>query len=245
MKKILHIFALTALLVVALFGSAAPLAARDFNDKLLNRPYADMRRWHLGFSVGMHLQDISLANNGFVTENGESWFMECPSWQPGFCVNGLVDLRLNNYFNLRFNPGMWFGIRDIRMVDVNNPENTERQSLKSAYVVMPFDIKFSAQRLRNLRPYMTTGVMPAFDVSKKRNDFIRLKNTDFYWTIGFGCDFYLPYFKLIPEVKFCLGLTDVLQKDRPDLVDDPEKLKFTQSLKKATSKMIVLSFYFE
>ena len=63
--------------------------------------------------------------------------------------------------------------------------------------------------------------------------------------MGIGCDFYLPYFKLIPEVKFCLGLTDVLQKDRPDLVDDPEKLKFTQSLKKATSKMIVLSFYFE
>ena len=38
---------------------------------------------------------------------------------------------------------------------------------------------------------------------------------------------------------------DVLQHDRPDLVDDPASLKFTQSLGKATSKMIVLSFYFE
>ena len=51
--------------------------------------------------------------------------------------------------------------------------------------------------------------------------------------------------KFIPEVKFCLGLTDVLQRNRPDLEDDPDRLKFTNSLKKATSKMIVLTFYFE
>ena len=102
-----------------------------------------------------------------------------------------------------------------------------------------------AMRLRNIRPYVTTGFMAAFDVSKKRSDFLQLKSTDMYWTIGFGCDLYLPYFKLIPELKFCLGLTDVLRKDRPDLVDDPGKLKYTQSLKKATSKMFVLTFYFE
>lgn len=244
MKKYLTYALRAIILTLMLLVTHGQAGARDFNDKLLNRPYADLRTWHLGFSVGMHLQDVAFSNNGYVNENGESWFLECPSWQPGFCVNALVDLRLNSYFNLRFNPGMWFGTRDIRMVDINSG-NTERQSLKSAYVVMPVDLKFGAQRLRNMRPYMTTGLMPVFDVSKKRNDYIRLKNADCYWTIGFGCDFYLPYFKLIPEVKFCLGLTDVLQTNRPDLVDDPERLKFTQSLKKATSKMVVISFYFE
>lgn len=223
---------------------ATALHARDFNDKLMNRPYADLKRWHLGFSVGVHTQDIKFTHNGFVTEDGETWFMEQPSFQPGFCVNGLFDLRLNNYFNVRVTPGMYFGNRDIRMVDTSSGA-TERQNLKSAYVVLPVDLKYSSVRLRNIRPYMTTGIMPAFDVSKKRNDFLRLKGTDLYWTVGFGCDIYLPYFKLIPELKFCLGLTDVLQHDRPDLADDPSKLKFTQSLKKATSKMIVLTFYFE
>ncbi len=37
----------------------------------------------------------------------------------------------------------------------------------------------------------------------------------------------------------------MLAHDRPDLVDDPQKYKFTQSLTKATSKMVVLTFYFE
>ena len=87
--------------------------------------------------------------------------------------------------------------------------------------------------------------MPAFDVSKRRRDYISLNNTDFYLSEGFGCDFYLPYFKFIPEVKFCFGMSDVLRHDRPDLEDDPASLRFTQSLKKATSKMIVLTFYFE
>lgn len=232
------------LIYVAMAAVPMAASARSFNDKLLNRPYADLKRFHLGFSVGMQFMDVSLANNGFVTEDGQSWFMEQPGWDPGFCVNGLVDLRLNKYFNLRFSPGMYFGTRNIHMVDVNS-ETTEQQSIKTAYVVAPLDIKYSALRLRNIRPYMTTGIMPAFDVSKKRNDLIRFKNTDLYWTIGFGCDTYLPYFKFIPEIKFCLGLTNVLQTDRPDLAEEPDKLKFTQSLKKATSKMIVLTFYFE
>lgn len=233
------------LMAVALMLLAVvSVQGRDFNDKLLNRPYADLKRWHLGFSVGMHTQDLKFAHNGFVTDDGETWFMEQPSFQPGFCVNGLFDLRLNTYFNLRLSPGLYFGSRDLHMVDTTNG-NTERQNMKSAYVVVPLDLKYSAVRLRNIRPYMTTGIMPAFDVSKKRNDFIRLKSSDLYWTVGFGCDFYLPYFKLIPELKFCLGMVDVIQHDRPDLADDPARLKFTQSLRKATSKMIVLSFYFE
>lgn len=228
----------------AVLVSAGIVNARQFNDKVLNRPYADNRAWHLGFSVGLHTQDVAFTHNGFVTEDGETWFMEQPSFQPGFCVNGLFDLRLNNWFNLRFSPGLYFGNRDIKMLDTTHG-NTERQSLKSTFVVMPVDIKYSSVRYRNARPYLTAGVMPAFDVAKKRADIIRLKNFDTYLTVGFGCDFYLPYFKFIPEVKFCFGLADVLQKDRPDLADDPVKLKYTQSLKKATSKMIVFTFYFE
>lgn len=139
---------------------------------------------------------------------------------------------------------MYFGNRDIRMREVNSGEQL-RQNIKSAFVVVPVDLKFSALRYRNSRPYMVAGIMPAFDVGKKRSDELKLKSTDFYLSVGFGCDFYLPYFKLNPEIKFCLGLTDVLQHDRPDLADDPSKLKFTQSLSKATSKMIVLTFYFE
>lgn len=230
--------------LAALLSGAVPVVARTFNDKVQNLPYADNRRWHLGFSIGAYASDLRFTHNGYITPEGEEWRIDQPNYQPGFCVNGLFDLRLNNYFSVRLSPGMYFGSRDITMKEINS-DARERQNIKSTFVVLPVDIKFSGMRYRNSRPYVTAGVMPAFDVAKKRSDILQLKTSDIYLSVGFGCDFYLPYFKLNPEIKFCFGLSDMLAHDRPDLVDDPQKYKFTQSLTKATSKMVVLTFYFE
>lgn len=238
---------MAALTVAALAGFIpwAPGAhAERLNDKVLNRPYSDNRRWHLGFSVGLNTMDFSFHHNGFVTEQGQTWFMEQPSFSPGFCVNGLFSVRLNNYFSVRVTPGMYFGNRVVRFLDTTGGQE-EKQDIKSAYLVLPVDLKFSSQRMRNIRPYMVAGVMPAFDVMKKKTDFLRTNSTDFMLSVGFGCDLYLPYFKLIPELKFCFGLSDALNHDRPDLVDDPLRAGVSSSVKKATTKMVVLSFYFE
>lgn len=247
MNPIRFIFFL-ALVASAMVSPLTP-AAQRLNDKVQNRPYADMRPWHLGFAVGMHTQDISFTHNGLVTADGHSWFMEQPSFAPGFSVSGLVDFRLNSYLNLRLSPGLWFGSRDITIIDANTVEESQpvgmRQNLKSTYLVAPVDLKFSGQRYRNCRPYITGGVMGAFDLTRKRGEYLRLNTADCYLTLGFGFDFYLPYFKLNPEVKFCLGLTDVLDHKRTDLADDPQTYQITQSLKKARSNMFVLTFYFE
>ena len=237
---------MAALAVAALAGLIpwAPGAhAERLNDKVLNRPYSDNRRWHLGFSVGLNTMDFSFHHNGFVTEQGQTWFMEQPSFSPGFCVNGLFSVRLNNYFSVRVTPGMYFGNRVVRFLDTTGGQE-EKQDIKSAYLVLPVDLKFSSQRMHNIRPYMVAGVMPAFDVMKKKTDFLRTNSTDFMLSVGFGCDLYLPYFKLIPELKFCFGLSDALNHDRPDLVDDPLRAGVSSSVKKATTKMVVLSFYF-
>lgn len=236
-------FIMAVAVLFAVLTPAAASAAR-LNDKIENRPYADLRRWHLGFSIGAHTQGLRFAHNGFITDDGQQWRAEQVNYQPGFSVSGLISLRLNTYFSLRFAPGMMFGSRDIRFLDINNGTE-ERQNIKSTYVTLPIDLKFAAQRVRNARPYLVGGVMPAFDVSKKRNDLLKLSSSDMFITVGFGCDFYLPYFKLIPELKFCFGLRDVLVHDRPELADDPSRYKYTQSIAKATSKMICLTFYFE
>ena len=248
MKRILGI--LTFIIALTVLSPLTVSAAR-LNDKIQNRPYADLRPWHLGFSVGLHTQDIRFAHNGLVTEDGETWFMEQPAFSPGFCVNGLVDLRLNDYFSLRFTPGMYFGNREINMINTSAPEDALapeshlKQNLKTTLIVLPVDLKFAAQRFRNCRPYLVGGVMPAIDVAKKRSDYIKLKSTDVFLEVGFGCDFYLPYFKFNPEIKFCFGLADALTHRRPDLVDDPAMMTITNSLKSATSQMVVLTFYFE
>ena len=73
---------------------------------------------------------------------------------------------------------------------------------------------------------------------------MKLKTYDTYLQVGLGCDIYLPFFKLIPELKFCFGLGDILQHKRPDL-RDPLDYKYTQAIKRTSSNMVVLTFYFE
>lgn len=246
------IIAVCASLLFALTASAAP------REKLYNRPYADQKRLHLGFSVGAHFQDLSFTHNGLVTPDGQRWVAEVPSFSPGFCVNVLGDLRLHKYLNLRLTPGIFFGSKTVTMIDYNatpgvtsNPDDenfvptTAIQDIKSCYVVVPLDLKISGDRLANTRPYVTAGAMAAFDVSKKRSSYLMFNPGDVYLTVGLGCDFYLPFFKFIPEIKFCFGLTDILRHERPDLDLDPHTFKITQSLSKVKSNMVVVNFYFE
>ena len=226
-----------------LFFSLSIVEAKP-TDKLLNRPYADLKKWHLGFSVGFHVQDLNFTHNGFLTPDGEKWSVEIPTFSPGFCLNVLADLRLHEYLNLRFTPGIYFGSKGVDMMEYHTGE-VLRQDVKTAYVVAPIDLKISGNRMHNVRPYITTGVMGAFDVTKKRTDYLVFNTCDAYLKIGLGVDFYLPFFKLIPEFKFCFGLSDVLKHKRPDLEDDMQTYKITQSLSKVKSNMVVFNFYFE
>lgn len=235
---------MTVILLTAVAVACMPDVYGKPGDKLLNRPYADQKPWHLGFSVGAHVQDLSFTHNGFVTDDGEKWVAEIPDFSPGFCVNVLADLRPHKYLNLRFTPGMYFGSKNVEMID-HNSDQRRLQDVKSAYVVVPLDLKISGDRMRNVRPYVTTGVMATFDISKKRSEALMFNSSDAYLCVGLGVDFYLPFFKLNPEIKFCFGLTDILRHERPDLTDDPDTFKITQSLSKVKSNMVVLSFYFE
>ena len=211
--------------------------------KLQNKPYIDYRRLHYGFFVGAHVQDMELVNNGFITENGESWYADVAEYTPGFSVGVLADLRLSEHFALRALPTMHFGQNTVVFRECNSGEQS-RQSIKTTYISLPVHVKFAAERFNNYRPYITAGVNPMFNLTVKIQKQLLLKKFDFMVEVGMGCDFYLPFFKLIPEVKFAFSLLDVLEKNRKDLLDI-NYLKFTQSVDRVTSKMIILSFYFE
>lgn len=231
------------ILFISLLLSSVTMFAQD-NTHIQNRQYADLRMFHFGFSVGLHTQDLNLVHNGYVAEDGSTWFMDVPSISTGFCVNVLADMRLAKHFNLRVSPGMYFGNKVIKMYDTAN-DIYESQNYKTNYIVLPVDLKISALRHKDIRPYVTTGLMATFDVSKRTSDILMFNSSDMMFTVGFGCDIYMQYFKLIPEIKFCLGLTDILDRTRPDLDDDPTMMNFTNSLSKVTSNMVVLTFYFE
>ena len=171
-------------------------------------------------------------------------------WNAGFSVGVLADMRLSNHLNLRVSPTMHFGSKHITFhnlsdLDTEGKPKTETQDMKNTYLAIPVDLKFSAQRWNNVRPYMMAGVSPMVNLTSKSQEIIQLKRTDLMLEVGLGCDLYLPFFKLIPELKFCYGLSDRIDKSHiADLKDDNKKM-YANSIKSGHTKMIILTLYFE
>ena len=241
--------------IIAFCLAAVSMAAQTRT--VQNKPYIDLRPMHFGINVGMNLQDIEFENVGpqlITLEDGttvqQTIVTDADKWNAGFSVGVTADLRLSNHLNLRLSPTMHFGAKHLTFHNLSqlSPEGVpheERQDMKNTYVSFPFDIKFSAQRWNNYRPYIVAGVNQMINLSGNDQDFIRLKRTDTYVEIGLGCDLYLPFFKLIPELKFAYSLTDALDKNHAGELMDENKRMYANSVRSGHTKMIVLTFYFE
>lgn len=222
-----------------------------------NKPYLDLRPLHFGISVGFNLQDIEFQNVGpqiLVDENGmttvQTVVCDQDTWNPGFSVGVLADLRLSTYLAARFSPTLHFGskhltFRNLTQVDSEGRIFETTQDLKTAYIAFPIDLKFSAQRFNNYRPYIVGGLNPMLNLSGKTPENLQLKRYDLCLELGFGCDFYLRFFKLIPELKFSYGLIDGIDYQHADELTDASRRVYAHSVSQGRSKMITLTFYFE
>lgn len=225
--------------------------------KVQNRPYTDLRPFHFGILVGTHLQDLEFINAGpqiITSEDGSTIeslvTVDQDRWDPGFQVGVLGEFRLHENFQLRVAPAMYFGTRHMTFHNhtpdlTTNPTIEEYQEMKTAYVSCAFDLIFAAPRFNNHRPYMMAGINPMINLSAKDNDYLKLKRFDTFLELGLGCDFYLPFFKARPELKFMYGLSNCLDTGHADQVRDRYSKRFAASVKEAHSKMIVLTLYFE
>ena len=235
----------------------AILTATAQERKIQNKPYIDLRPMHFGILVGMNLQDIEFDNVGPQTitlEDGTTQettiLCDADKWNAGFSVGVLADLRLSQHLNLRFAPSMHFGAKHLMFRNLTETDSEGRpleatQDMKNTYIALPIDLKFSAQRWNNYRPYITAGVSPMINLTSKNQEYIQLKRSDFFVEVGLGVDLYLPFFKLIPGLKFCWSLSDALDHDHANELQDTNQRKYTNAVAKGYSKMIVLTFYFE
>lgn len=234
-------------IILPIFILMLSFPAFSQEQKIQNRPFLDDRIWHYGFLLGMNCQDLALENNGmpFVNEQGiaEYWYSTVPEYIPGFSVGILGEYKLSDNVSLRIIPTMYFGDRKLVFREQTTGLTTE-QYLKSTLLSVPFDLKISPLRFNNCRPYIVTGLAPTIDLTRSKGEAFMLKGRDSMFEIGMGCDLYYQFFKLIPEIKFCFGLKDIHEKSRKDLRDF-SLLKYSNSVDKAMSRMIVLSLYFE
>ena len=243
----------TILLVVLL--TALPASAQK--RKPQNKPYIDLRPMHFGIHLGLNVQDVEFTNMPPQTiempEMGEqpiNVVTDADMWNPGFSVGVLGDLRLSRHFSLRIAPTMHFGAKHLKFINLLDIDEDGRplrttQDMKNTYFALPVDLKMAAERFNNYRPYIVAGVTPMINLASKEQVNLQLRRYDTMLQVGLGCDFYLPFFKFCPELKFCYGLTDALDQQHRSELRDANRLPYAHSVKDARTKMFVLTFYFE
>lgn len=233
------------------------ITASAQQQKVQNRPYTDLRKIHFGVLVGTHLQDLKFVNRGpqmVTADDGttgqQTIVMDQDRWDAGFTVGVLAELRLSTYFQFRVAPAMYFGTRhlmfhNITKLDGDGNPTEKTQELKTAYISTAFELIAAAPRFNNHRPYVMVGINPMLNLSGKDDDIVKLKSSDAYLELGLGCDFYLPFFKLRPELKFMYGLSNCLDTKHGEKMRNSELIPYANSVTEAHSKIIALSFYFE
>ena len=146
----------------------------------------------------------------------------------GFNVGLIGNLRLSDYFDLRFAPGLSFTTRTLTYPesystiddDFTETSNSER-IVKSTYLYLPLLLKINTKRINNFRPFLITGASTAMNLSSNEKSLddnsagkFRMTSNPNFLELGFGIDFYLPYFKFSPSIRGVFGQGNELIKDK-------------------------------
>jgi len=155
-----------------------------------NLPYYDASRFHLGFYLGLNWYDFKLAPTTKGMTNDGALGIETEVFT-GFSVGGVIDYKLNDYFNIRLEPGVDLSKRELfyhRNVldnyydhgypDPNMPTepvikqttiNDSIRNITSTYFNIPILLKFGGKRRHNIRPYIIGGINFSYDHNSNEN----------------------------------------------------------------------------
>jgi hypothetical protein len=209
MKKIF----LIVLLIISTISNAQIFKKSMFAKKpIINLENFDKQRLHFGFFLGFNNYDFKIDkkidDKDIIVDS-----------QMGFNVGLISNLRLHEYIDLRFEPGLYYGQRNLRFPNIIDEVDALRE-VKSTYIHFPLLLKFSSKRIGNIKPYLLGGVSSAMNLSSNAkslddnssNRFRMKKNTNFY-ELGAGIDLYFEYFKFSPSIRGVFGMKNELIPD--------------------------------
>ena len=208
-------------------------------ERILNDENFDKKPWSWGYYFGINRYDF----NFDYKEDRPDIYVE---QNYGFNVGLLGNKRINEYLDLRFEPGLVYNARTLFYLDIPGDENDRVRELNSTYIHFPHLLKFSTKRLNNFKPFVVGGFSYSHNLSSNEKNpddnssgQFRMTNNTFYYEVGFGIDLYLPYFKFSPSIRGVFALSDELVRD-----EDPNSL-YTSNIEVMQSRGIFLNFTFQ
>ncbi len=235
MKKFLPI-----LMLLVFANSEAQFFKKNMfgKDPITNLENWDKKRVSWGYYLGLNFYDFKIDNK---RDEGEILVDRTT----GFNVGLIGDLRLTEYINFRFEPGLYYTQRNLTFPNFTKPTDARRE-VGATYIHLPFLLKFSSLRTGNIRPFLVGGLSTTLNLASNSkseednlNNRFRVKQWTNNYELGFGIDLYTEYFKFTPSVRGVFGLRDELIRD-----NDPNS-PWTGNVQSMKTRGILINFTFQ
>ncbi len=161
---------------------------------------------------------------------------------PGFNLGIVTNLKLGEYFDLRFLPTLSFSERQIVYGKNSRVSETTQRSVESVFVELPFHVRYKSAPFNDMRLFIIGGVKYGFDVAsdsrtKQAENLVRISPNDFSLEYGAGVQFFFPFFIFSPELKVSHGIGNTL------IFND--NIEESTVLEKILSRTFTVSLHFE
>ncbi|TYA53175.1 type IX secretion/gliding motility protein PorT/SprT [Formosa maritima] len=232
-------------LLIAFLFIFQPISAQLFSkEKVLNDENVDKAFLSYGYYIGFNSYDF---NFDYVTDKKDIQVKK----STGFNVGLVGNMRINEYLDLRLEPGLYITTRLLEYDEsyfqgIEYTSSDLEREVKSTYIHVPLLLKFSTKRLNNFKPFIVGGVSTALNLSSNQDNpddnsagKFRTKKNMYFYEIGFGIDFYLYYFKFTPSIRGVFAINDELVRDA-----DPNS-PWTGNIETMKTRGVFINFTFQ
>ncbi|EKF55435.1 PorT protein [Galbibacter marinus] len=236
----------TLLFSLTLIISGLTSLHAQFNENpILNLENEDKKRLNWGYYLGFNQYDFKVDYEKHDYSTGYKGDQMLTKKSIGFNVGLIGELRLNDYLDLRLEPGLYYNQREVGFKDFTTNIAT-MVPVKSTYIHIPLLLKVSTKRLGNIKPYIVGGAATSFNLSSNNgntetidNEVISMSKSNYYWEVGFGIDFYLRYFKFSPSIRGSFAFKDEIFRGKPG------DFNYVKNIAGTYSRAIFVNFTFE
>ena len=264
-------------LIIALSLTVASIANAQFrpnNDRSENRTETDQKKFSFGYFLGTNMMSYKIVpkaqtnpvpgapqipEDDGVNEHGLVYLDQ--ESKAGFSVGLIAKMRVNDYIDLKSEPGLHFAQRILHFRNAplagtstgtyegDLEDSNVKREVKSTYIEIPLLLNFHGDRWFNTRPYIQGGLGYLMNLQSNENKeddnetgVFRTTTNNFNWQAEIGVEIYFKRFKLTPALKGMFFFNNEIVPDN----DEPGKPKYwTGSLNSLSTRAFVFSLKFE
>lgn len=233
-----------SLILLLLIISQTASAQLFSTDKIQNNQNMDKAKWSWGYFLGFNTYDFNFDYHNDLQDILVERTL-------GFSVGLIGNMRINDHMDLRLEPGLFISRRDLHYnssyfnsITFNDADLL--REVRSTYIHIPLLMKFSTERVNNIKPFVVGGLSVAVNLSSNEsnpddnsNGQFRTKNGVIFYEVGAGIDIYLPWFKFTPSVRGIFAINDELVRDV-----DPDS-PWTSNIVSMKTRGLFINFTFQ